>query len=93
LHKNTDTYKNFHYDWTGKSQSLESREKISKSALLSKHRRLRKGVAKYLKADGIEVMLDSSWELALAKRLDKIGINWIRPKPIIWVDKQKSLCI
>lgn len=34
------------------------------------------------------VLLDSSWELLLAKQLDSLKINWIRPdKPLIWFDK------
>ena len=32
------------------------------------------------------VMLDSTWELELAKRLDSLGIDWIRPEPIKWID-------
>lgn len=32
------------------------------------------------------VSLDSSWELALAIRLDEINVKWIRPKPIGWFD-------
>ena len=32
------------------------------------------------------VMLDSSWELALAKTLDKNNITWIRPESVKWTD-------
>jgi len=32
------------------------------------------------------VLLDSSWEEALAIRLDSLGINWTRPKSVKWVD-------
>lgn len=60
----------------------ESKEKIKKAALSSNHRRLRKGMVEY---NG--VMLDSSWELELAKRLDELCITWIRPEPIKWVDE------
>lgn len=31
-------------------------------------------------------MLDSSWEEALAKRLDELSVAWERPGPIQWVD-------
>ena len=31
-------------------------------------------------------MLDSSWEEALAMRLDELDINWLRPDPMKWVD-------
>lgn len=61
----------------------ESIDKIRSKALKSKHRRLRKGMVEY---NG--VMLDSSWELSLAKRLDYLGIKWVRPKPLIWVDEK-----
>lgn len=33
-------------------------------------------------------MLDSSWEEALAKRLDSLSIDWIRPDPINWIDDE-----
>jgi hypothetical protein len=56
---------------------LESIELIRKKALASKHRRLKKGTVEYK-----GVILDSSWELALAKRLDEINVQWIRPTPI-----------
>lgn len=31
-------------------------------------------------------MLDSSWEIKLAKILDDLDIAWIRPKPMEWYD-------
>lgn len=69
----------------GKTHTEEAKKKISEAALKSKHRRLRKGVVIY---NG--VMLDSSWELALAKRLDELQINWTRPEPIEWVDENSN---
>jgi hypothetical protein len=68
---------------TGKKHSEETKEKMRKSALSSNHRRLKKGTVEY---NG--VLLDSSWEIALAKRLDDLGISWIRPEPIKWTDKE-----
>jgi hypothetical protein len=60
---------------------------ISKKALESNHRRLLKSTRVYVKVDGTRVMLDSSWEEALAKRLDEINIKWERPiTPLIWQD-------
>lgn len=32
------------------------------------------------------VILDSSWELRIAKKLDELQIRWCRPKPIYWFD-------
>ena len=63
--------------------SDETKQLIRKKALASKHRRLRKGVVYYK-----GVMLDSSWELELAKRLDYLCIEWIRPEPIPWIDDE-----
>lgn len=60
-----------------------SRNLIREKALASNHRRLRKGVFEY---NGI--LLESSWELALAKRLDELDVRWIRPDPIPWVDSE-----
>jgi hypothetical protein len=68
---------------TGKKHTQETKEKIRHRALASDHRRLRKGVLYYK-----GIMLDSSWELALAKRLDELNIKWTRPDPIPWIDKE-----
>lgn len=67
---------------TGKKHTLDAKNKIREKALNSKHRRLRKGVVEYK-----GILLDSSWELALAKRLDEIKIKWIRPEPLQWLDE------
>ena len=67
----------------GRSHSEESKKLISEKALASSHRRLKKGTIVYK-----GILLDSSWELAMAERLDEIGIKWIRPNPINWIDKE-----
>lgn len=67
----------------GKKHSDETLEKMRSAALKSKHRRLKKNTILY---NGI--LLDSTWELVLAKRLEELSINWIRPEPIPWTDKQ-----
>jgi len=67
----------------GRKHSDETKEKIRSAALKSKHRRLKKNTILY---NGI--LLDSTWELVLAKRLEELSINWIRPEPIPWTDKQ-----
>jgi hypothetical protein len=66
---------------SGKTHSDETRAIISQKALASKHRRLKKNTIWY---NG--VLLDSSWEVELAKRLDYLGIRWTRPDPIRWTD-------
>jgi len=65
----------------GKTHSDETKLKQKNKALASPHRRLRRKMIEY---NGI--MLDSTWELELAKRLDSLGISWIRPEPIKWID-------
>lgn len=70
----------------GHKHTDESKEKIREKALASPHRRLVRSIRSYTKKDGSTVMLDSSWEEILAKRLDELNINWIRPNPIKWVD-------
>lgn len=37
-----------------------------------------------------EVVLESSWELDLAKWLDELNIKWIRPKHLTWNDGKKD---
>lgn len=65
----------------GKKHSEESKLLIKEKALKSKHRRVNRNIIEYK-----GIMLDSTWEFELAKRLDYLGINWIRPEPIEWVD-------
>lgn len=65
----------------GKTHTEETKKLIREKALKSPHRRLKKNTVMY---NG--VLLDSTWELELAKRLDDIKIKWIRPDPIKWVD-------
>lgn len=69
--------------YKGRKHSAEAIEKIRKGALKSKHRRLQRKTIQYK-----GVTLDSSWELALAKRLDKLGVEWKRPDPIPWTDDE-----
>ena len=66
----------------GKTHTSEAKETIRQKALASKHRRLKKGTVMYK-----GVLLDSSWELALAQRLDELNVQWIRPEPIQWQDE------
>lgn len=73
----------------GKKHTEETKEKLRQLALKSTHRRLLKSTSQYEKLDGQTVLLDSSWEVALAERLDFLKIEWERPKdPIIWIDQQ-----
>jgi hypothetical protein len=61
----------------------ETKQLLREKALESPHRRLRKGMVEYK-----GIMLDSSWELELAKRLDELEIKWVRPNPIKWIDTE-----
>lgn len=65
----------------GRKHTEDTRQLLSEKALSSPHRRLKKGTVEYK-----GILLDSSWELALAKRLDELGIKWMRPDPIPWID-------
>jgi hypothetical protein len=65
--------------------SPEAVENIRQGALKSNHRRLVRSIREYTKKDGTVVLLDSSWEEELARRLDHLGILWERPKePVIY---------
>jgi hypothetical protein len=68
---------------TGKKHTKETKQLLKEKALTSTHRRLRKGVVEYK-----GVLLDSSWELKLANRLDELNIKWFRPDPIPWIDEE-----
>ena len=71
----------FGASFRGKTHTIESRERMSIGSSASNHRRLRKGTILYK-----DILLDSSWELALAIRLDELNIKWSRPEPIKWID-------
>lgn len=68
-----------------KNHTEEMKQHLREMALASNHRRLRKGMILY---NG--VMLDSSWEYELAKRLDYLNIKWTRPNPLKWKDKNNN---
>jgi hypothetical protein len=68
------------------THSPETKELLRQKALASPHRRLVRSIREYTKTDGTVVQLDSSWEEALAKRLDATGVQWTRPDPIKYVD-------
>ncbi len=82
-------YENVNFKtFLGKKHTEETKEKLRHKALQSKHRRLLRSTRKYHHKDGTVVLLDSSWEETLAKRLDELNVDWIRPKePIEWCDK------
>lgn len=67
----------------GKKHTDETKQLLREKALASPHRRLKKGVVEYK-----GILLDSSWELELAKRLDELEIKWVRPDPIPWIDEE-----
>lgn len=71
----------------GKNHSNESKVKIKNAALNSKHQRVCKKTLPYIRKDGSIVNLDSSYERNIAKILDDNNITWIRPNPLVWVDK------
>lgn len=73
----------------GKKHSNDTKNIIKQKALASPHRRLLRSIKEYKCKDNSIVMLDSSWEVALAKRLDEINVLWIRPQtPMVWIDSE-----
>lgn len=70
----------------GRKHSIESKRKMSISALNSGHRRLKKNPIVYK-----GIMMDSNWEVKMAKRLDELGLKWERPKPLKWKDENEKV--
>lgn len=70
----------------GYKHSEETKKNMSIGSLKSKHRRLMRHTVSYTTVDGSSILMDSSWEVELAKRLDFLKIKWIRPDPIPWTD-------
>lgn len=77
---------------TGKKHTKESIEKIRIAAQLSNHQRVCKKTHDYTDKKGRTFRFDSSWEDALADRLDELDISWDRPDPIPYLlgDKPKK---
>lgn len=66
----------------------ETKNKMREKAIASNHRRLVRSIREYVRKDGTAVMLDSSWEELLAKRLDDLNVDWVRPESMKWIDSQ-----
>lgn len=68
------------------SHSIETKAKLSKIARESKHRRICKRTHQFVDKRGRVYKFDSSWEDALATRLDELDIEWTRPhEPIPYI--------
>ena len=65
-----------------KPHTEETIQILREKALASPHRRLKRKMIEYK-----GVLLDSSWELELAKSLDENNIKWVRPEPLKWLDE------
>lgn len=80
-------YDHINHSHPGWNHTLETKEHLRNKALQSPHRRLVRSIRIYTKKDGSTVQLDSKWEEVLATRLDELNVNWTRPDPIRWIDK------
>lgn len=82
-------WKNKEGPFKGKRFSEETKEKIRKKALSNDYQRVCKKSHRYIDKHGREFTFDSSWEDALADRLDELDIKWNRPDPIRYNSKGK----
>lgn len=67
----------------GRHHSEFTKQKLSKKALENPYKRKCKSICYYK-----EFRFDSSWEIEVAKILDKNNIQWIQPDPLKWIDKK-----
>lgn len=81
-------YAEVDHSHSGYKHTDATKQHLREKALASPHRRLVRSIREYIQKDGTIVKLDSSWEEALAIRLDSINVEWIRPRPIKWIDKK-----
>ncbi len=68
----------------GKRHSEETKNKLSQIALKNNYQRVCKNTHEYIDKRGRVFKFDSSWEDALANRLDELDLEWIRPEPILY---------
>lgn len=54
------------------------------------YRRINKFTVKHVAKSGREIILDSTYELAVAIELDKNNIEWERPRPMKYLDKNSK---
>lgn len=64
------------------THTAETRSKLCEIARMSKHQRVCKSTHAFTDKRGRTFKFDSSWEDALAHRLDDLDIRWERPEPI-----------
>ena len=79
-------YDGVNHSFSGWKHTDETKQHLRERALASPHRRLVRSIREYTQKDGTIIKLDSSWEEALAIRLDELNITWERPDPIKWID-------
>lgn len=74
----------------GKPHTAESKTKLSALALENKYQRKSKRSHEFVDKLGRVFIFDSSWEDALAIRLDELNLEWTRPSPIKYTIDGKS---
>jgi len=50
---------------------------------LTKRKKLWSKESLYTTVDGLEVKMDSTWEVAMAKKLDELGVKWARDESLV----------
>jgi len=50
---------------------------------LTKRKKLWSKESMYTTVDGLEVKMDSTWEVAMAKKLDELGVKWTRDESLV----------
>lgn len=75
----------------GKKHTEETKNKISERAKASNHQRVCKRSHEFIDKLGRKFTFDSTWEDALANRLDEISIKWDRPEPIEYTSKDGKM--
>lgn len=69
------------------NRTAQAKENSRIAALKSKHQRKCKKSHEFIDKRGRKFTFDSTWEDALAIRLDELDIDWTRPGPVEWTDK------
>lgn len=79
-----------HHKYSTKKTCSDKCKNIASVGIRTYQNGSRKTTWYFNKNQNKEVLLESSWEVKVAEKLDEYELKWIRPEPIIWYDNKNK---